>query len=84
MAQLKEVFPVSLAGTVNGTYNGIVMLSGALYQVGLGFIISRYALTGEGFYPAAAYATGFRLLLISLVVGTIAMFFTKEKRLKGG
>ena len=82
MAQLKEVFPVALAGTVNGTYNGIVMLSGAFYQVGLGLIISRYALTAEGFYPTAAYATGFRLLLLSLIVGTIAMVFTKEKRVK--
>jgi sugar phosphate permease len=81
MAQLKEAFPVALAGTVNGTYNGIVMLSGALYQVGLGFIINLYPTNAEGFYPAAAYATGFRFLLISLAVGTVAMLFTREKKL---
>ena len=79
MAQLKEAFPVFLAGTVNGTYNGIVMLSGALYQVGLGFVINLYPMTGEGAYPSAAYAAGFRFLLLSLMIGTVAMFFTREK-----
>ena len=78
MAQLKELFPSSLAGTVNGVFNGIVMLSGALYQVLFGFLLQTFSLTEIGYYPPEAYIAGFRWLLLSLMVGTIAMLFSQE------
>jgi sugar phosphate permease len=78
MAQLKEQFPLSLTGTVNGTYNGIVMISGAFYQIIFGYLVSRYPLTEAGLYAPEAFTTAFRFLLISLIIGTVAMFFSSE------
>lgn len=77
LAMVKELFPPSLTGTVNGINNLFVMSGGALYQVIVGMIISRYGETATG-YPVEAYAAAFRFLFFSMVVGTIALFFAKE------
>ena len=80
LAMIKELFPVSLTGTVNGLNNFFTMAGGALYTVMVGLIIESYPKTAAGTFSIEAFSGGFRFLLISMVVGTILLLFAKETK----
>jgi len=78
-AQVKEMYPADLAGTVSGVYNFFVMLGGAVFQIVFGLIIRSFAPLPGGTYPPAAFGAGFRFLFVSLVVGTLAVLLSREE-----
>jgi len=77
VAQAKELFPNALAGTASGVNNFFQMSGGAVYTVILGMIINGYA-ADNGVYPVAAYKAAFTFLLVSVIIGTIAVSLSKE------
>lgn len=78
LAMVKELFPPTLTGTVNGINNFFVMFGGAIYQVITGMIINSYQQIGPNIYPVEAYSACFKFLFCSMVVGTVALCFAKE------
>jgi sugar phosphate permease len=80
IAMLKELFPASLTGTVNGMSNFFTMMGGALYTLVMGIIIGTYPKTAAGTFSVVAFSAGFRFLFISMMIGTIAVFFAKETK----
>jgi len=78
LAMVKELFPPTLTGTVNGMNNFFVMFGGAVYQVITGMIINSFGEVSPGVYPVEAYAAAFKFLFCSMVVGTVALCFAKE------
>ncbi len=82
IAMIKELFPINLTGTVNGINNFFTMAGGAVYTVVIGLIIESYPKTAAGTFSVEAFSAGFRFLFISMVIGTIAMMFAKETKVK--
>ena len=58
------------------------MAGGAVYTVVIGLIIESYPKTAAGTFSVEAFSAGFRFLFISMVIGTIAMMFAKETKVK--
>ena len=82
IAMIKELFPISLTGTVNGINNFFTMAGGAIYTVIIGLIIESYPKTAAGTFSVEAFSAGFRFLFVSMVIGTIIMLFAKETKVK--
>ncbi len=76
-AMVKELFPLSLAGTANGVGNFFGMFGSAVYQVLLGMIIEHYTVT-TGVYPPEAFHAAFLFAFWNVTLSTVAVFFAKE------
>jgi hypothetical protein len=72
--QVKETFPLSIAGTALTALNFFLMLGGAVFQHMMGIIMGHWAPSAAGALPVVAYQWGFgvcaALLALSLVVYT--------------
>jgi len=80
-AIVKELFPPELTGTANGVNNFFVMFGGGVYTMLLGLIIGHFVPAGSEL-TLQAFRMGFMFLFASMLVGTIAIFFTKETMAK--
>lgn len=78
-AQVKELFPLEISGTVTSTYNVFGFVGGAVYQVIMGKIIAYYPATG-GAFSLHGYAAAFRFCFWSLVIGQIFLLFSRETK----
>ncbi|MGI5839488.1 MAG: MFS transporter [bacterium] len=76
-AIVKELFPPELTGTANGVNNFFVMFGGGVYTMLLGIIIGFFVPAG-GDLTLEAFRAGFRFLFGSMLIGTVAICFTKE------
>ena len=76
-ANVKEVFPSSMAGTAIGAANTFAFLGGVVLQPLIGYVLD---LTGrvEGAYPASAYRTAFWVFFGASVVALVSVLFSKE------
>lgn len=78
-AQIKEMFPISIAGTTTAALNVFPFLGGAVLQQITGAMISGYAKTAAGGYPLAAYKAVWLFLFVGMVIATICALLSKEK-----
>jgi len=73
-AQVKETFPLSIAGTALTALNFFVMLGAAMFQHMMGFIMDHWQPSITGALPVAAYQWGFgasaALLALALALYT--------------
>jgi sugar phosphate permease len=76
-ANVKEVFPVSMAGTAIGAANLFAFLGGVVLQPLIGYVLD---LTGKvaGAYPASAYKTAFWVFFAASVLALVSVLFSKE------
>ncbi len=69
--------PATFMATSNGMINIWYFVGGATYQTIMGVVLDAYGKVG-GKFTVAAYQTTFAVCLISLVLATIAIYFTTE------
>lgn len=82
---VSEHLPRKAVGTAIGVFNMWYFVGGAVYQQFMGGVLDSYgkvAIVREtgtvmGF-PAEAYSSAFLLCLVGMIVGTAALFFTRE------
>jgi MFS family permease len=78
----KESVPLHQAGTVSGVINMGVMLGPMILQPAVGWVLDRLwsgqVTMSVRIYDAAAYRSGFSLMLIWLTLSLVLLLFTKE------
>jgi sugar phosphate permease len=81
-AWAKESVPLRLVGTASGFCNMGPLLGGMLLQPAVGWILDQRwngALqAGVRIYDAPAYGAGFTLMVATMAVATIILFFARE------
>ena len=74
----KELFPVSISGTVLTWLNFFTVGGGAVFTAGMGKIIDLFPRTGQT-YPPAAYHVAFSACLAGTLVSLICYAFSKKR-----
>ncbi len=81
-AFVKESVPVHLAGTVSGVINMGVMMGPMILQPAVGYVLDLMwkgnVQMGVRIYDAAAYRSGFGLMLAWITLSFILLLFTRE------
>jgi MFS family permease len=81
-AFVKESVPFYMAGTVSGVINMGVMMGPMILQPAVGWVLDRMwtgdSQMGVRVYDAAAYRSGFGLMLAWIAVSFILLLFTRE------
>jgi MFS family permease len=81
-AFVKESVPLRLSGTVSGVINMGVMTGPMVLQPAVGFVLDSmwkgYLSKGVRVYDAAAYRSGFSIMLAWIVISFILLIFTRE------
>jgi len=80
-AMVKELFPPTMTGTVNGVNNFFGMLGGAVFQVILGYIIGLYS-PARDVYTAQGFHAAYMFVFITLTISVVLTLFTKETFVK--
>ncbi len=79
---VKESVPLRLSGTVSGVINMGVMTGPMILQPAVGLVLDRMwkgdLSEGVRMYDAAAYHSGFSIMLAWIVISFILLFFTRE------
>jgi sugar phosphate permease len=73
----KELFPVQIAGTATGLVNIFPFAGGAVFQILLGYILERHALT-QGIFTLAGYKQAFLALFFCGIIALLSSLFMKE------
>ncbi|MCJ7663149.1 MAG: MFS transporter [Desulfobacterales bacterium] len=73
---IKELFPLSMSGTVIAAVNFFVMAGGAVFMQIIGTIISSYSGTHQ-IYSAGAYHLAFLICLLGIIASLIFYAFSK-------
>lgn len=73
---IKELFPLSMSGTVTAAVNFFVMAGVALFMQVIGIIISAYS-GAQAIYSAGAYHLAFVICLVGIVASLIFYSFSK-------
>ncbi len=73
---IKELFPLSMSGTVIAAVNFFVMAGGAVVMQGIGVIISAYS-GNHAIYSAGAYHLAFLICILGISVSLIFYAFSK-------
>ena len=80
--QVKETFPLFIAGTALTALNFFLMLGGAVFQHMMGIIMGNWTPSITGTFPVAAYQWGFgasaALLALALIAYTRSLDTTPE------
>ena len=76
-AHIKELFPVTISGTVTAWTNFFNMAGGALFMPALGKVIESFHKTGSS-YPAEAYHLSFLICFLSMAASVIFYAFLKK------
>jgi sugar phosphate permease len=74
----KDLFPVSISGTVTTFVNFFTMTGGALFMPLLGRVIESFPRTGSS-YPSGAYHLAFLICFLGMTAGLVFYAFSKEK-----
>jgi MFS family permease len=77
-AHVKELFPISIAGTAMAWVNFCVMLGGAILTTAFGKIIELFPRTGSS-YPPIAYQLCFVICFVSMAASLVFYAFSREK-----
>jgi MFS family permease len=76
---IKELFPLSMSGTVIAAVNFFVMAGGAVFMQVIGIIISSYSGTHQ-IYSVGAYHLAFSICLVGIVASLIFYAFSKVQQ----
>lgn len=76
--QVKETFPLSMAGTALTTLNFFLMLGGAVFQHMMGIIMGHWSPSATGALPVAAYQWGFGVCAALLALALIAYIGSQD------
>jgi sugar phosphate permease len=76
---VKELFPLSISGTVIACTNFFVMSGGAVFMQGLGKVIESFPRTHDSYSPQA-YHLAFFICFLAMAGSLIFYFFSKEKK----
>ncbi len=77
-AHVKELFPISMAGTAMAWVNFCVMLGGAALTTLFGRIVELFPRTGTS-YPPAAYKTCFLICFLCMTASLVFYAFSRAK-----
>jgi sugar phosphate permease len=77
LSHAKELFPISISGTVLTLVNFFSMCGAAFFMPILGRIIESFEKTGQG-YPAEAYHFSFLICALSMAASVIFYAFSKK------
>jgi len=80
---IKELFPLSMSGTVIAAVNFFVMAGGAVFMQGIGIIISSYS-GNHAIYSAGAYHVAFLICLLGIIASLIFYAFSKTHNDEAG
>ena len=80
-AHLKELFPISISGTVITCLNFFAIIGAAILQHGMGAIIEHFGRLSSGGYPFVAYKSAFMFCISGMIMSLFLYLFTKEKKL---
>jgi sugar phosphate permease len=75
--QLKSTVPPAVAASALGILNFFFFTGGAVYQTITGLLMAAYGQV-DGAFPVQAYQAMFALCLAGLLVGAVAVFFSRE------
>ena len=79
---VKESVPIRLSGTVSGVINMGVMTGPMILQPAVGLVLDNLwhgdLSKGVRVYDAAAYRSGFSIMLAWIVISFILLIFTRE------
>ncbi len=75
----KDLFPLSLSGTVMTWINFFTMSGGAIFMPALGKVIESFPKRGSS-YPPEAYHLAFLICLLCVIGSLILYGFSKEKK----
>ena len=76
---IKELFPLSMSGTVTAGVNFFIMAGGAVFMQIIGSIISLYTNTNQTYQPGA-YHLAFFICLIGMIGSFVFYAFSKSRR----
>ena len=76
--QVKETFPLFIAGTALTALNFFLMLGGAVFQHMMGIIMGNWTPSITGVLPAVAYQWGFGVSAALLAVSLIVYFLSYD------
>ena len=79
-AHVKELFPISMAGTAMAWVNFCVMLGGAALTTVFGRIVELFPRTGTS-YPPGAYKTCFLVCFLCMTASMVFYAFSRAKAL---
>jgi sugar phosphate permease len=77
-AHVKELFPISIAGTAMAWLNFCVMLGGAVLTTAFGKVIGLFPRIGSS-YPPVAYKACFLICFLCMAAGLIFYAFSRAK-----
>ncbi|MFA5284641.1 MAG: MFS transporter [Smithellaceae bacterium] len=76
--QVKETFPLSMAGTALTALNFFLMLGGAVFQHMMGIIMGHWSPSATGALPVVAYQWGFGVCVALLALALIAYIGSQD------
>jgi MFS family permease len=77
-AQVKETFPLAIAGTALTALNFFIILGAAVFQQMMGLIMGRWQLSATGALPPEAYQWGFGACAGLLALALAIYFFCHD------
>lgn len=77
-SQAKELFPITISGTVTAWISFFFMAGGAIFMPAIGKVIESFPCTAHG-YPAKAYHLSFFICFLGMAASLIFYFFSKER-----
>ncbi len=77
-AHLKELFPISISGTVMTCLNFFAIIGAAILQHGMGVIIEHFGKLSSGGYPYIAYKSAFLFCVFGMSISLFLYIFSKE------
>jgi MFS family permease len=75
----KELFPISISGTIMTLVNFFTMAGAAIFMPLLGKVVESYPKTDHA-YPAEAYHLAFLICFLSLAAGVIFYAFSRKEK----
>jgi MFS family permease len=82
-AHAKELFPITISGTVMTYVNFFTMAGGAIFMPALGKIIESFPRIGHS-YPAEAYHLSFFICFLGMIASIIFYAFSKKEIVRSG
>jgi len=79
-AHVKELFPITIAGTAMAWVNFCVMLGGAVLTTVFGKVVGLFPRTGTS-YPPAAYKTCFLICFLCMTASVVFYAFSRARAL---
>jgi MFS family permease len=78
LSHAKELFPITISGTVTSWINFFSMAGAAIFMPAMGKVIESFQRTNHG-YPAEAYHLSFLICFLGMAASLVFYAFSKER-----